>query len=83
MDKIPLKPFFVVWRPAGGPPVKKQGYRSVAEHEALRIAKANPGSEVFIMAPITRVIFQDADRTEFTAPHAADCRCDECDDIPF
>lgn len=81
MDKIPLKPFFVVWRPEGGDPVKRHGYRQDAEREAERIAVANPGSAVYVMAPLGQFRTANVDEQEFEAIHPKSCNCDAC--IPF
>lgn len=76
-------PFFTVWRPSGGAPVKQHDTRGNAEHEAERVARLYPGRDVFVMAPVSRVKAARVEREEFARVHAPDCMCGQCDEVPF
>lgn len=78
------QPFFVVWNPEGGPPTVKQPSYSVAETEAKRLARRNPGQSFFVLAAVAEAVKVDVGLTRFTIDpdhHAAGCTCDDC--IPF
>ncbi|WIW89318.1 hypothetical protein K3M67_04910 [Sphingobium sp. V4] len=76
-------PFFMVWRPSGKPPMKCHTARDVAEGEAERVARLNPGHDVFVLAPATRVRAQMVEREDFGQAHPLGCLCPTCDQIPF
>ena len=75
-------PFFMVWRPNGGAPVHKHFERANAEHEAERVARLHPESDVFVMAPTSRVRTRRAEREDYARAHSADCMCSRCE-VPF
>lgn len=65
-------PFWLVWSPQGQPPRYRHQSRSLAEDEALRLARANPGNEFYVLCPVTLLTKADV-RIERYA----------IDDIPF
>jgi hypothetical protein len=78
------QPFFLVWCPTRGTPTVQQPSYSVAEGEAKRLARANPGEEFFVLAAVARVEKVDVGVTRFSIDpdkHAPSCDCDDC--IPF
>jgi hypothetical protein len=75
-------PFFMVWWPNGGSPVHKHFERDYAEREAERVARLHPESDVFVMAPTTRVRAKRAEREDYAPAHSADCMCSRCE-VPF
>lgn len=76
-------PFFMVWRPTGDAPVHKHFERDYAEREAERVARLHPESDVFVMAPASRVRAKRVEREDYARAHSADCMCSRCDQIPF
>jgi len=68
-------PFFTVWRPKGGDPVRKHFERASAEYEAERVARLRPESDVFVMAPTSRVRTRHAEREDYARAHSAECMC--------
>lgn len=76
-------PFFMVWRPSGSAPVHKHFERAGAEHEAERVARQHPETEVFVMAPTSRIRAKRVEREDYARAHSADCMCSRCDEIPF
>lgn len=42
-------PFWMIWRPAFGPPTRKHPTKADALAEAVRLATANPGAEFYVL----------------------------------
>jgi len=79
------QPFFLVWNPDGSAPTVKQPSYAVAETEAKRLARGNPGSSFFVLAAVAEAKRIEVGVTRFTInpdEHSADCQCDDCI-IPF
>jgi hypothetical protein len=70
---IETPPFWVVWSPTGRPPVYQHETIESAGQEAERMARANPGSEFYVLQPTSRVIRQDVQVTRFRSG----------DEVPF
>jgi hypothetical protein len=78
------QPFFLVWNPEGGTPTVKQPSYAVAEGEAKRLARNNPGSSFFVLAAVAEARKVDVGLTRFTInpdAHSHSCECDDC--LPF
>lgn len=65
-------PFWLVWSPQGQPPRYRHRTRSLAEDEALRLARECPGKEFYVLCPVTLVTRADVRIERFAT-----------DDIPF
>lgn len=78
------QPFFLVWNPEGGAPTLKQPSYVVAENEAKRLARSNPGQSFFVLAAVAEARKVEVGATRFTInpdAHGGNCTCDDC--IPF
>lgn len=78
------QPFFLVWCAETGAPTVQQPSYGVAESEAKRLARNNPGKPFFVLACVAKVERVDVGVTRFTIDpdhHAGGCSCDDC--IPF
>lgn len=78
------QPFFLVWCPTRGAPTVQQPSYRVAEDEAKRLARLNPGEEFFVCAAVAKAVKVDVGITRFTInpdEHSRSCDCDDC--IPF
>lgn len=78
------QPFYLVWCPESGAPTIKQPSYAIAEGEAKRLARNNPGKPFFVLAAIAKVEKVDVGVTRFTIDpnhHSPGCECDDC--IPF
>ena len=62
------QPFFVVWNPSGGNPRYRHTTERLARHEAIRLARENPGQSFFVLEaksvsksvePVTTVVFDE------------------------
>jgi hypothetical protein len=62
--------FFVVWCPTGGSPTVRHSTKDLANAEAERLARANPGSRFYVLLA-TRFV------------ERSDIRIVELDDLPF
>ena len=60
--------FFVVWNPSSGNPRCRHGTELMARHEAIRLARENPGQSFFVLEaksvsksiePVTTVVFDE------------------------
>ena len=79
------QPFWLVWCPESGAPTRKQPSLRVAEDEAKRLARQNPGKQFFVCAPVMKVEKIEVGVTRFTIDpdkHSRDCDCDDCS-VPF
>lgn len=67
-------PFYLVWSPTGStPPRYCHGTQDAAEAEADRLARANPGKNFFVVAPLYSVVAGAFETKHFTLP----------DEVPF
>lgn len=79
------QPFFLVWNPEGGAPTMKHPNYAIAEAEAKRLARGDPGSSFFVLAAVAEAKKMDVGVTRFVInpdEHSPDCQCDDCV-IPF
>jgi hypothetical protein len=59
------KPFFVVWCPKKSAPIFRHATLALAEHEAERLARLNPGMEFFVLGTVSSRQVTDMVRVRF------------------
>ena len=59
MSEIHETPFWLVWDPQGRAPTHKHQNEGLAQIEAERLARQNPGHQFYVLQPIMVVQRQD------------------------
>lgn len=77
------QPFFLVWCPTRSAPTVKQPSYGVAESEAKRLARLNPGESFFVLAAVAEAVKIDVGVTRFTIDPEHHADRDWEDEIPF
>lgn len=58
-------PFYLVWHEDGGEPRQKHADQHLAEREAERLARVNPGDRFYVLAPVAAIRRSDIERERF------------------